>query len=61
MNDDDKELVRRLMAKATAILEDTVETAAKSAEMTPEEWSAKMERKKQDDGSLRRPDPRCGG
>ncbi len=27
MNDDDKELVRRLMAKATAMLEDTVETA----------------------------------
>ncbi len=27
MDDDDKELVRRLMAKATAILEDTIETA----------------------------------
>ena len=27
MDDDDKELVRRLMAKATAMLEDTVETA----------------------------------
>ncbi len=27
MNEDDKELVRRLMAKATAMLEDTVETA----------------------------------
>ncbi len=27
MNDGDKELVRRLMAKATAILEDAVETA----------------------------------
>ncbi len=26
MDDDDKELVRRLMAKATAMLEDTVET-----------------------------------
>ncbi len=26
MNDDDKELVRRLMAKATAMLEDAVET-----------------------------------
>ncbi len=27
MDDDDKELVRRLMAKATAMLEDAVETA----------------------------------
>ncbi len=27
MDDDNKELVRRLMAKATAMLEDTVETA----------------------------------
>jgi len=28
MDEDDKELVRRLMAKATALLEDAVETAA---------------------------------
>ncbi len=30
MDDDDKELVRRLMAKATAMLEDAVETAVAS-------------------------------